>query len=106
MRVGTALTLVAILAAPAAAQKNYKDLTYPQLADLKIPPIERIELANGLVLYLLEDHSLPTVSGYALIRTGGATGRTGRGTASQPREIHHWPKALGRQDRGGGSSSG
>ncbi len=59
-----------LLALPAAAQKNYNQLTYPPLPDLKLPEVERVELPNGLVLYLVEDHSLPKVEGYALIHTG------------------------------------
>jgi len=57
-------------ALPAAAQKPYKKLKYPPLKDLTLPQVERVELPNGLVLYLVEDHTLPKVEGYALIRTG------------------------------------
>ncbi|MGH9789460.1 MAG: M16 family metallopeptidase [Candidatus Acidiferrales bacterium] len=57
-------------ALPAAAQTNYKKLKYPPLKDLALPQVERVELPNGLVLYLVEDHTLPKVEGYALIRTG------------------------------------
>ncbi|HXE74323.1 MAG TPA: insulinase family protein [Candidatus Xenobia bacterium] len=67
-----ALLLVSfVLALPAVAQRPYKQLTYPPLRDLKIPEVERIELPNGLVLYLVEDHTLPKVEGFALIKTGG-----------------------------------
>lgn len=58
-------------ASPAAAQTPYKQLRYPPLRDLKLPAVERVELPNGLVLYLVEDHTLPKVEGYALIKTGG-----------------------------------
>ncbi|MFQ5722967.1 MAG: M16 family metallopeptidase [Terriglobia bacterium] len=54
----------------AAAQKQYKELTYPPLRDLQLPPVERFELANGLVVYLVEDHTLPKVEGYVRVRTG------------------------------------
>lgn len=62
--------LVAAAALPAAAQKDYQKLRYPPLADLKLPKVERFELANGLVVYLVEDHTLPKVEGYALVKTG------------------------------------
>lgn len=69
----TALAVVALLAAalPASAQKNYKDLEYPPLRDLQLPKVDRAELPNGLVLYLVEDHRLPKVEGYVLVNTGG-----------------------------------
>ena len=70
LRALTAFLLSALIAPEAFSQKHYKDLAYPPLSDLTIPSIEKITLSNGLTLYLLEDHSLPTVSGYALIRTG------------------------------------
>ncbi|HSF13990.1 MAG TPA: pitrilysin family protein [Vicinamibacteria bacterium] len=54
----------------ASAQKYYKDLVYPPLAELQVPEVTRVELANGLRLYLVEDHSLPKVEGMALIQTG------------------------------------
>lgn len=56
--------------APARAQKSYSELTYPPLRDIQVPDVARTELPNGMVLYLLEDHTLPKVRGFALIRTG------------------------------------
>jgi predicted Zn-dependent peptidase len=95
------LALAALVAClPAGAQPPYRKLKYPPLRDLKLPAVERVELPNGLVLYLVEDHSLPKVEGYVLIRAGdrweppdkvglaGVTGqvmRTG-GTTSRPGE--------------------
>ncbi len=64
------LLLSGLLVLPAAAQRNYKQLTYPPLHDLKLPEVERLELPNGLVLYLVEDHALPKVEGFALIKSG------------------------------------
>ncbi|MGH9862501.1 MAG: M16 family metallopeptidase [Candidatus Acidiferrales bacterium] len=57
-------------AAPARAQTHYKKLHFPALRDLHLPNVERIELPNGLVLYLVEDHTLPKVEGTVLVRTG------------------------------------
>ena len=45
-----------------AAQKYYKDITYPRLNDIQIPDVERIELSNGIILFLLEDHELPLIN--------------------------------------------
>ncbi|MFQ5662462.1 MAG: M16 family metallopeptidase [Terriglobia bacterium] len=64
------LGLLFVAALPAAAQKHYKELRYPPLKDLKLPAVERTQLLNGLVLYLVEDHTLPSVEGYVLIKTG------------------------------------
>jgi zinc protease len=50
--------------------RNYKGLKYPKLGDIKIPNIERVTLANGMQLLLLEDHELPLIDASAVIRTG------------------------------------
>ena len=57
-------------ALPAAAQRPYNKLRYPPLRDLTLPKVERFELANGLVVYLVEDHQLPRVDGTVLVKTG------------------------------------
>jgi zinc protease len=49
---------------------SYKDLKYSPLPPIKIPEPATLTLANGLKIFLLEDHELPVVSGFALIRTG------------------------------------
>jgi len=97
-----ALTLL-LLAAAALAQQpaaSYKDLEkkYPPLKEIRIPEVATHTLANGLRLYLVEDHTLPIISGRALVRAGnlfdppdkvgladitGAVMRTG-GTVSKP----------------------
>ncbi|GFE57590.1 pitrilysin family protein [Geobacter sp. AOG1] len=46
-----------------------RTLTYAPLT-FTIPKSERVELANGMVVYLLEDHELPLVNMTASIRTG------------------------------------
>jgi zinc protease len=46
------------------------DLKFPPLAPLRIPRVETFALANGMRVYLLEDHELPLVNGLALVRTG------------------------------------
>jgi zinc protease len=103
MKIQKAILLVVLLSLPAVSalgQKHYKDLTYPPLGDIHIPEVERTELPNGMLLYLLEDHALPKVEGVALIRTGdrfepadktGLAGITGQvmrtgGTTERPGE--------------------
>ena len=49
---------------------SYKDLKYPPLGEVKIPEIATFTLANGMKVYLLENHELPLVGGFALVRTG------------------------------------
>ena len=53
-----------------AAAPSYKDLKFPPLGKIDIPDIEQVTLPNGMKLYLLENHELPLVSGFALVRTG------------------------------------
>jgi zinc protease len=83
-------------AVPALAQKHYKDLVYPPLRELTIPDVERIELPNGLALYLLEDPSLPKVEGRMLVRTGSRL---------EPKEKTGLASILGQVIRTGGSES-
>ena len=69
------LILIALLAGaqtkPAAPpEPSVKSLKYPALKEIKIPEVATSTLANGVKLYLLENHELPLVSGFALVRTG------------------------------------
>lgn len=70
--VSITLLLVLIFRSPAIAQtaRHYSDLKFPSLPEIQIPKYERYQLANGMVVYLMEDHQLPLVSGTAIIRTG------------------------------------
>ncbi|AFY42944.1 pitrilysin family protein [Nostoc sp. PCC 7107] len=63
------LTFDFSLAATTTA-KHYTELKLPALPAVKLPKYERFVLQNGLVVYLVEDHELPLVSGSALLRTG------------------------------------
>jgi len=56
--------------ASAFAPRHYNELEFPPLGTVEIPSFERYELPNGLVVYLMEDHELPLVSGSATFRTG------------------------------------
>ncbi|MGB6016002.1 MAG: pitrilysin family protein, partial [Nodosilinea sp.] len=74
------LTLVGLLgvlllawqpSASALTPRHYDELKFSPLRDIEIPAYERYELPNGMVVYLLEDHELPLISGSATFRTGG-----------------------------------
>lgn len=53
-----------------AAPRHYADLEFPPLPEVKLPAFTRYQLPNGLLVYLVEDHELPFISGSALIRVG------------------------------------
>ncbi len=50
--------------------RPYKDLKYPGLGDIEMPDVQKVTLANGMRLFLVEDHELPLISVSARIRTG------------------------------------
>ncbi|HUF78071.1 MAG TPA: pitrilysin family protein [Thermoanaerobaculia bacterium] len=61
---------------PALAQvappvERPEDLVFPPLPDFELPSPRRVELGNGMVVMLLEDHELPLVQAVALVRAGG-----------------------------------
>ena len=67
----TCIVIVLLLATPALGQVDtVEQLTYPPLPEIQIPQPTRIVLDNGMVVFLLEDHELPTVHVSARIRTG------------------------------------
>jgi len=73
--VAIALLVVAIVLgarqpAQADTPKHYRELQLPPPPEVKLPDYDRFQLANGLTVYLVEDHELPLVSGEALIRVG------------------------------------
>jgi len=66
-----AVTLCLLPAPPARAQAtDWKKIVIPPLHEFHPVQPRRIELANGLVLFLQEDHELPLVRGTAQIRGG------------------------------------
>lgn len=66
-----ALTLAAIgFSQSAAPAPSYKSLKFGPPPVVKIPEVPMFTLANGMKVYLLENHELPLVSGFALVRTG------------------------------------
>jgi zinc protease len=54
----------------AAQVKTVDELDYPDLPEFEVPQPLRLELENGMVVILMEDHELPIVSAVARIRTG------------------------------------
>ncbi len=60
------IAAVLLAAAPLGAQvANYKDIKTPPLHTLTIEQPKRIQLANGLVIFLIENHELPLINGTA-----------------------------------------
>ena len=49
---------------------QYKKLKYPSLRQVQIPEPLRFQLGNGMIVYLLEDRTLPLIEGSVLVRTG------------------------------------
>ena len=60
--------------APRAGQpqpaRSYREIKFPPLGPLNVPQPVRFELPNGMVVFLLEDRSLPVVNAQAMIRAG------------------------------------
>jgi predicted Zn-dependent peptidase len=94
-----ALTLAGCATAPRPVDP--RTLTFAPLT-FNIPKSERVTLANGMVVYLLEDHELPLVNLTAYVQTGsiyepaekaglagiaGAVMRSGGTTALQPEQL-------------------
>jgi zinc protease len=52
------------------AQTRWKQIPIPKLPPFKPAEPKRIELANGMVIFLQEDHELPLIDGTARIRGG------------------------------------
>ena len=68
----TATFLISLFAAATAfAQvKDYRDIKTPPLRTFTMPQPKRIQLGNGMVIFLQEDRDLPLVRGRATIRGG------------------------------------
>ena len=70
---GLLLVLVALaLAAPdaSAEKKPWEKFKFPELGEINIPEYDRVELDNGMVLFLAEDHELPLIELSATIQAG------------------------------------
>ena len=97
-----ALLLVALVAGPAQAQEigtsdyDVENLTYPELGEIDTPEPRRIELDNGLVIFLLEDDELPLIS---------ASARVGTGSVYEPAEMVGLASVTGTVMRTGGTAA-
>src|SRR5436190_4761751 len=58
------------LAVPSNSQTDWKRIPIPQLPAFHPQEPKRIQLPNGLVIFLQEDHELPIIDGIARIRGG------------------------------------
>jgi len=71
-RLTLALLAAAALASPNSlcAQATWKQIPIPPLRSFKPQQPKRIQLSNGMVIFLQEDHELPTIDGTARLRGG------------------------------------
>ena len=77
------LTMIAVLllagsffVAPTCATAqtaSWKQIPIPQLPEFKPKQPKRVQLSNGMVIFLQEDHELPLIGGYARIRGGSVS---------------------------------
>jgi zinc protease len=58
------------LPAQAVTPRHYTELEFGPPPEVILPDYSRFTLNNGIVVYLVEDHELPLVSGSAVFRTG------------------------------------
>jgi zinc protease len=73
IRISVFLTVLFCLVGVSCSQRYalyYKQLKYPKLGEIEIPDVRRVTLANGMQLFLLEDHELPLIDVSVRIRTG------------------------------------
>lgn len=100
-----AVLLGGLAARPAAAQQDtdirtadydVRELTYPSLRDFESPEPERVQLDNGMVVFLLEDRELPQVN---------AVARIGAGSVYEPAQKRGLASVTGTVMRSGGTDS-
>ncbi|MFN2239652.1 MAG: M16 family metallopeptidase [Thermoanaerobaculia bacterium] len=70
-RLALTLTLLALASGSLFAQvADWKELAFPPLREVAVQQPKRIELPNGMIVFLQVDRELPLVSGRAMIRGG------------------------------------
>jgi len=69
--IAIAAGLLTLAGAASAQVKDYHDIKTPPLRAFTMPQPKRVQLANGMVILLQEDHELPLIRGSASIRGGG-----------------------------------
>src|ERR1043166_1774995 len=78
------------------AQRSWKEIPIPQLPPFRPQEPKRVELANGMVIFLQQDHELPTID--AIARGRG-------GSRSEPAEKTGMVSLLGEVWRTGGTAT-
>ena len=66
-----AASLLMMIGSAFGQATSVNQIKTPPLRSFSMPQPKRIQLANGMVIFLMEDHELPLVRGSALIRGGG-----------------------------------
>ena len=66
MRFAVAVDLIFPVILPAQESKPWEKIPIPPLHEFKPQEPKRIELKNGIVLFLQEDHELPFITGSVL----------------------------------------
>lgn len=79
-----------------AQARNWKEIPKSPLAPFQIPKPTRIELPNGMVIFLMEDHELPLIDGFAYIKAG---------SRNEPAEKAGLGRIVGGTWRTGGTQS-
>ena len=99
-RSGGLLLLVLLVAAglggSAEAKKPWEKIAIPQLGEIKMPAYERVELSNGMVVYLAEDHEFPLIELSATIEVG---------SIYEPADLVGLAQMTGTVMRSGGTTS-
>lgn len=104
------------------ADYDVEELDFPPLRDFQAPEPERMELDNGMVIFLLEDHELPQIKASARIAAGsvyepaeqvglasitGTVMRTGGTASMDPDSLNQVLEGLGASvETGIGETSG
>ncbi len=71
LRIHAIAAATALLSLPLMAQvSDYHEIKTPPLHQIQHPQPKRVQLANGMVIFLMEDHELPLIRGNARIRGG------------------------------------
>ncbi len=72
MVLAVATMFVPLTSSRAAAQATWQQIPVPPLPAFHPPQPKRIELSNGMVIFLLEDHELPLIAASSRIRGGSS----------------------------------
>src|SRR5256885_16745763 len=68
------LTVIALSTCPVSiAQESWQQVPIPPLAKFKPQEPTRVQLPNGMVIFLQEDHELPLISATVLIKGGSSS---------------------------------